>query len=120
MTDAPSTIKNEFYNLDLRSCVKKSFTLEPESLEFSFDPRMIAGGVAAGTTAVAGGLITALFLSGLIFRIAGGAATLVASAVAFKIAHTAMTDTALNRLQDEMDKYLADSEQPGVFVACRH
>ena len=97
LSDASTTAKNEFYNLDLRNRVKKSFTLEPGSLEFSFDPRLIAGGVAAGTTAVAGGLITALFLSELIFRIAGGAAALVASAVAFKIAHTAMTDTALNR-----------------------
>ena len=88
LTDAPTTVKNEFYNLDLRSCVKKSFTMEPESLEFSFDPRVIVGGVVASATVATGGLITALFLSELISRIVGGVATLVASAVAFRIAHT--------------------------------
>lgn len=111
LTDAPTKVKNEFYDLDLRSSVKKSFNLEPESLEFSFDPRVIAGGVAVGTTAAAGGLVTALFLSELIFRIVGGVATLVASAVAFRIAHTATTDTALQRLRNDMDDYLTHSEQ---------
>lgn len=111
LTDAPTTIKNEFYDLDLRSRVKKSFTLEPESLEVSFDPRVIAGRVAASATAAAGGLITALFLSELISRIVGGVATLVASAVAFRIAHTATTGTALQRLQEDMDDYLTHSEQ---------
>ena len=111
LTDAPTTVKNEFYDLDLRSRVKKSFTLEPESLEFSFDPRVIAGRVAASATAAAGGLITALFLSELISRIVGGVATLVASAVAFRIAHTATTGTAFQRLQEDMDDYLTHSEQ---------
>ena len=111
LTDAPTTVKNEFYNLDLRSCVKKSFTMEPESLEFSFDPRVIVGGVVASATVATGGLITALFLSELISRIVGGVATLVASAVAFRIAHTATTGTALQRLQKDMNDYLDHSEQ---------
>ena len=111
LTNAPTTVKNEFYNLDLRSCVKESFTMEPESLEFSFDPRVIAGGVVASATVATGGLITALFLSELISRIVGGVATLVASAVAFRIAHTATTGTALQRLQKDMNDYLAHSEQ---------
>ena len=111
LPDASTTVKNEFYDLDLRSQVKKSFTLEPESLEFSFDPRVIAGAVAAGATAAAGGLITALFLSGLISRIMGGAATLVVSAIAFRIGHKAATGTALQRLQEDMNNYLTQSEQ---------
>ena len=111
LTDAPTTVKNEFYDLDLRSRVKKSFTLEPESLEFSFDPRVIAGGVVASATAATGGLITALILSELIARIVGGVATLVVSAVAFRIAHTAATGTALKGLKKDMDDFLAHSEQ---------
>ena len=111
LADAPTAVKNEFYDLDLRSRVKRSFTLEPESLEFSFDPRVIVGGFATGMTATAGGLMTALLLSGLIPRLVGGAATLVASAVAFRIAHTAATDTALQRLRNEVDDYVRQSEQ---------
>ena len=111
LADAPTAVKNEFYDLDLRSRVKQSFTLEPESLKFSHDPRMIAGGVAAGATAVAGGLMTALLLSGLIPRILGGVTTLVASAVAFRIAHTATTGTALQRLRDDVNAYMTQSEQ---------
>ncbi len=111
LADAPTAVKNDFYDLDLRSRVKQSFALEPESLEFSFDPRVIVGGFAAGVTATAGGLMTALLLSGLIPRILGGVTTLVASAVAFRIAHTATTGTALQRLRNEVGDYVTQSEQ---------
>ena len=111
LVDAPTAVKNEFYDLDLRSRIKESFPLKPESLKFSLDPRMIAGGVAAGVTVATGGLMTALLLSGLIPRLVGGAATLVASAVACRIAHTATTGTALKRLRNEVDDYVTQSEQ---------
>ena len=111
LADAPTAVKNEFYDLDLRSRIKESFPVEPESLKFSFDPRVIAGGVATGVTAATGGLMTALLLSGLLPRLLGGAATLVASAVAFRIAHTATTGTALQRLRNEVDDYVRQSEQ---------
>ena len=111
LADAPTAVKNEFYALDLRSRVKKSFTLEPESLELSFDQRLLYGGVAAGATATAGGLSTALFLCGLVSRIIGGVATLVASALAFKLAYAAATDTARKRLQDDVEGYVTLSEK---------
>ena len=110
LADAPTAVKNEFYDLDLRSRVKQSFTLEHESLEFSHDPRVIAGGVATGVTAATGGLMTALLLSGLIPHLVGGVATLVASAVAFRIAHTSTTGIALQRLRNDVDAYVTQSE----------
>ena len=111
LADAPTAVKNKFYDLDLRSRVKQSFTLKPESLELSSDPRLIAGGLAAGGTSVAGGLMTLMFLSGLIARLAGGAATLVISAIAFRIAYSATTGTALQRLRSDVDAYVTQSEQ---------
>ena len=111
LAGAPTAVKNEFYDLDLQSRIKESFSLEPESLEFSFDPRVIAGGVATGVTASVGVLMTALLLSGLIPRLVGGAATLVASAAAFRIAHTATASTALQRLRNEVNDYVTQSEQ---------
>ncbi len=110
LADASTAAKNEFYDLDLRSRVKQSFTLEPEPLEFSHDPRVIAGGVATGVTAATGGLMTALLLSGLIPHLVGGVATLVASAVAFRIAHTSTTGIALQRLRNDVDAYVTQSE----------
>ena len=111
LTDAPTAVKNAFYDLDLRARIKESFSLEPESLQFSFDPRVIAGGAAASATAAAGGLMTALLLSGLISRILGGVATLIASAIAFRIAHSATTGTALQWLRNDVDAYVTQSEQ---------
>ncbi len=111
LADAPTAAKNAFYDLDLRSRVKESLSLEPESLEFSADPRVIVGGIAAGLTATTGGFMTALLLRGLIPRLVGGAATLVAAAVAFRIAHTATSGTALQRLRNEVDDYVTQSEQ---------
>ena len=111
LIDAPTTVKNAFYDHNLRTRIKKSFSLKPELLELSFDPRIIAGGVTAGLGATAGGLMTVLFWSGLISRIAGGLATIVASAIAFRLAHTAATGTALQQLRKDLDKYLNDSKQ---------
>lgn len=113
LADAPTAVKNEFYDLDLRGRVKKTFSLEPGSLKFSFDPRLIAGGVAAGATATAGGLATTLFLFGLISRIAGGVATLVATALAFKLAYDcrAAADWTREGLKKDVDGYVTLSEQ---------
>ena len=113
LADTPTSVKNEFYDLDLRRRVKQSFTLEPEPvpLKFSRDPRVTAGGVAAGATAAAGGLMIALYLSGPLVRIVGGAVTLVASAIAFRIAYTSTTRTALQWLRDDVDTYMTQSER---------
>jgi hypothetical protein len=111
LADAPTDVKNAFYAQDLRARLKGSFTLEPQTLQFSFDPRVMAGGVAAGGTLVAGGLIVALVLSGVVTRIIVGLATLVASASAFRIAHSAGTASARRALESDVTDYLAHSEE---------
>ena len=113
LADASTEIQIEFYDIDLRGRIKKSFALDPESLNLSFDPRLIAGGIAAGAAATAGSLATALFLFGLISRIAGGVATLVATALAFKIAYDCRSaaDWTRKRLEKDVDEYVTLSEQ---------
>ena len=113
LADAPRGVLIEFYGLDLRDRVKKTFTLDPGLLKLSFDPRLIAGGVAAGATATAGGLTTALFLCGLISRIVGGVATLAATALAFKLAYDCRpaADWTRERLKKDVDGYVTLSEQ---------
>ena len=113
LADAPTGVQIEFYNLDLRGRVKKTFILDPGSLKLSFDPRLIAGGVAAGATATAGSLASTLFLFGLISRIAGGVATLIAAALAFKLAYDCRpaADWTRERLKQDVDEYVTLSEQ---------
>ena len=111
LTDAPTGVQVKFYELDLRKSVRKTFA--PESLELSLDARLVAGGVAAGATAMAGGLATTLFLFGLISRIAGGAVTLIATALAFKLAYDCRvaTDWTRERLKKDVDGYVIRAEQ---------
>ena len=113
LADAPRGVRSEFYDLDLRGRVKNIFTLDTGSLKLSFDPRLIAGGVAASATATAGGLATILFPFGLISRIAAGVATLVATALAFKLVHDCRpaADWTRDRLKKDVDGYVALSEQ---------
>ena len=111
LAGAPTAVKNDFYDLELRTRVKDSFSLEPETLQFSFDPRVIAGGVAAGGTASAGGMVMALLLNGALSRIVAGLVTLVASTLAFRMAHGAATGTARQRLNDDVHDYVERSER---------
>lgn len=110
LADAPTPVKNEFYEQELRERIKDTYTLEPITLKFSFDPRVVAGGIAAGGTLVAGGLIVSLVLSSLVSRIVAGLAALVASAVAFRIAHSAGTGLARKALHADISTYLIQSE----------
>ena len=113
LAGAPAGIRIKFYDLDLRRSVRKTFTLDPKPLELSFDPRLVAAGVAAGATASAGGLATTLFLVGLISRIAGGVATLIATALAFKLVYSSGVTTEWTReaLERDVDSYVALSER---------
>ena len=111
LTDAPTLVKNGFYDLDLRSRVKSSFSLERETLTFSFDRRLLCGGLVAGVTATVGGIATALFLCSLIFRVIGGVATLVASALAFRALFDAATDAARDQLQQDLEEYVTRCER---------
>jgi hypothetical protein len=110
LANAPTDTKNEFYGLGMRDRLKSSYTLKPQALQLSFDPRDIAGGVAAGGTLVTGGLIVGLVLSSLVSRVIAGLATLVASAVAFRLAHSAGTGSARKALESDVSNYLSDSE----------
>ena len=111
LQNAPTDVKNGFYALELRERIKGTFSLEAQSLQFSFDPRIMAGGMAASGTAVAGGLLVALLVSGMLSRIVGGLATLVASAFAFRAAHSASSAIAQRRIEDDVLEYLNASER---------
>lgn len=110
LSNAPTDVKNDFYALNLRVRIKESFSLEPQTLRFSFDPRKITGGLAAGGTLIAGSLIIGLVLTGVVSRIMAGLATLVSSAVAYRLAHSAGAPSARKALESDLSTYLTQSE----------
>lgn len=110
LSNESTDVKNGFYELDLRGRIKTSYSLEPQTLQFSFDPRVVAGGIAAGGTLVAGSLIIGLILTGVVSRSIAGLATLVASAVAYRLAHSATAPSARKTLESNLSTYLAQSE----------
>ena len=71
----------------------------------------MAGGLAAAGTLAAGGLVVGLLLGGMLSRLAGGLATLVASAVAFRVAYSATMGSARRQLEANVFDYLARSEE---------
>ena len=111
ISTAPTSVKNAFHALDIRAQLKNSFSLEPQTLQFSFDPRVIAGSVAAGGTLVAGGLVTGLVLTAVVSRIAAGLATLAVSAAAYRLAHSASRPSARKALEADLSAYLTQSEK---------
>src|SRR5438093_11456760 len=97
--------------LELRKRIKSAFVLEPRMLQFSFDPHLVVEIAAAGGTLVAGGLVVGVLLSGVVARILAGLATLVASALTFRVVHSAVTESARPHLETDVTTYLATSEE---------
>ena len=110
LADAPTEVKNEFYAQDLRTRVKGSFSLDPKTLTYSFDRRLVYGGVAAGGVLVAGGVAVVLFLPTVVPPVLIGLGSIVASAVAFRVAYSAGTDSARRKLESDVDGYLEQAE----------
>ena len=110
LSSAPTSVKQSFYELNLRSHLKIAHVVQPQTLQFSTDPRIIGGSVAAGGMLIAGGLIVSLLLSGVTVRIITGLASIVASAIAFRLAHAACTNSARSAVESDISKFLAQSE----------
>ena len=109
LTDAPTEVKNDFYDQDLRAQIRGSFSLDAQTLTLSFDRRLIYGGVAAGSVLVAGG--AAVLLLPIVFSpLLIGLGSIVASAIAFRVAYSAATEPARGALKSDVAAYLAESE----------
>lgn len=110
LADAPTEVKNDFYAQDLRARTKASFSLAPQTLTFSFDRRLVYGGVAAGGVLVAGGVAFVIFLHSVVPPMLIFLGSIVAGAVAFRVAYSAGTGSARRRLEADVATYLEQSE----------
>jgi hypothetical protein len=110
LDDQPTEVKNDFYAKDLRVLIKGRFSLNPQALMFSFDRRLVHGGVAAGGVLVAGGVALVLFQPTVLSRLLIGLGTLVGSAAAFRTAYSSGTGSARRQLEADVTTYLEQSE----------
>lgn len=110
LADAPIDVKNGFYALELRARIKGAIFLNPPALTFSFDQRLVHGGVAAGGVFVSVGIAAAIFLQPFVHPILIGLGSIVAAAVAFRVCYSAGTDSARRKLQSDFLMYLDKSE----------
>lgn len=111
---AKAELKNNFFEADFRKRIKESFKLNKESLEFSFDPRILYGGIAAGSTLVVGSTVSVILLftpGGVITAVVTGLASLICSALAFKIAYAKTAPQSRQKLEEEVETFVADSER---------
>jgi len=118
LEQADIKLQNSFYERDFRKIIRKwtkkvenQLTLEPSSIQFSLDTRLLYGSTTAGMTAVAGVAATVAFSTGrVIAAIIGGIATLIASAIAFKLGFEKGASKSRSKVKSEVEHYIADSE----------
>ena len=110
LASATTREKNGFYALDVRERMKDSFRFEAKPMQFSPDPRLVAGGLAAGGAVTAGLPIVALVLTGVVGRVVVGLATVAAAAIAYRVGRAVGTSSARKALESDVLKYLAQAE----------
>lgn len=124
MKDARTKIKvadvqlqNAFFNANFRdrirewaTQVKNKLTLEPELVNYTFDPRLKQGLIASSITLAVGTGITLIIAPHVIEAIAAGIVTIVLSGVAFKLAYDKASPQARELIKKDIDKYLETSK----------
>ncbi len=112
-------IQNAFFDEDFRKRIRtwvaqldNQLRLNPAQIDFSTDPRWKQAIIAGGTTFVIGAAATTV--SALILNVVGaivtGFATIIISAIAFKIAYDKATPKAREIIKSDIEKYLRESE----------
>lgn len=116
--DVDIEVQNKFYEADFRKKIQSwveevsnTLKLNPEAAEFSFDPRLKDGLIAGGGSLLVGsGLTLSPLIKGVALTVTGGIATIIISAIAFKLFYEKGTPKALNQIKDDIETYLIESE----------
>ncbi|MCY3702823.1 MAG: hypothetical protein OXG16_09100 [Rhodospirillales bacterium] len=107
LAKAPSSIKNDFFTLDLRTRTKeRAAVYDPGTMDLSKDPRVLAGGVASGAVALVGITGTIMMVSSPVLRIASLLATGLASTVAYRVGRNAATGVFRSVLEKDLRNYV--------------
>jgi hypothetical protein len=113
-------LKNKFFDMNFREKIaewafslENKLSLDSDFIRYSLDPRLKQGLITGGITLLAGSLVTTtLFIPTMaISAIISGLVTIILSAVAFKLAYNKNTENSRNKVKDDVDQYLTDSQK---------
>jgi len=111
-------LQNEFFDNDFRKRIHEWATqlenklkLEPDVVNYSSDPRLKQGLIAAGTTFVVGTGVTLILTPSVVGAIVSGIVTILLSAITFKIAYDKATPKARESVKSDIDRYLKETEE---------
>ncbi len=111
-------LQNEFFDTDFRkrvhewaSQLENKLKLEPDVVNYSFDPRLKQGLIVSGTTFVVGAGITLALMPSVVGAIISGIVTIILSAIAFKISYDKASPKARESVKNDIDNYLELTEK---------
>ncbi len=111
-------LQNKFFDKDLRkrvhewaSQLENKLKLEPDVVNYSFDPRLKQGLIISGITFVVGSGVTLALAPSVVGAIVSGIVTIILSAIAFKISYDKASPKARESVKNDIDGYLELTEK---------
>lgn len=111
-------LQNKFFDEDFRkrvhewaSQLENKLKLEPDVVNYSFDPRLKQGLIVSGATFVIGAGVTLALTPSVVGAIVSGIVTIILSAVAFKITYDKSSSKARESVKNDIDSYLEITEK---------
>lgn len=108
-------LQNAFLDADFRKRVhewarqlENKLVLDPDSVKYTFDPRLKQGLIAAGIALVAGASVSLILA---VEAIVAGIITILLYALAFKIAYDKASPKARENIKMDIDQYLEASQK---------
>ena len=115
---ADDKLQNKFFDKDFRkrvhewaSQLENKLMLEPDVVNYSFDPRLKQGLIVAGTTFVVGAGVTLALTPSVVGAIVSGIVSIILSAIAFKISYDKASPKARKSVKNDIDSYLELTEK---------
>lgn len=111
-------LQNEFFDMDFRKRVhewasqsENRLKLEPDVINYSFDPRQKQGLIVSGTTFIVGSGVTLALTSSVVGAIVSGIVTIILSAIAFKISYDKAAPKSRESVKNDINGYLELTEK---------
>jgi len=110
-------LQNAFFDADFRERIHEwstqlgnKLSLDPDVVNYSFDPRLTQGLIASGITFVVGTSIAVPLAPSIVGTIVAGIVTVLLSAFAFKLAFDKASPKAREITKLDIDEYLKESQ----------
>lgn len=118
LKDTNINLQNAFYDMDFRKRIaewanqtKNQVLSKSDSVKYSIDPRLKQGLIVAGVTYIAGSSVTVVLLPTVIGSVVSGLATIIITALSFKIAYEKATPMAREKIRKDVNTYLKQAKE---------